>query len=197
MRNEIVITVNGKNAVLTNTVPLNTGNAGSMRVRFVVDPEDKVWKDKALWASFRAVTHIGAVLMEAAAVDFKGIAVIPAQMLRERAVRFEVGLGGISQVFKEAGTNVVNLGRVAQGAGGEGFFQDCDCGFPTNCAPHRGCHNAGMWERMWRAIMAKFAGVEPLLRHLYAIWPTLREIAETEFTEQEILQWLEDGYNAA
>jgi len=164
---EIRVIVTGKKARLERTVPLNTGNAGSYRVRFLIDPDDRVWANRTLSASFRAVTHLGAVTTGMASVGVDCTAKIPYSVLRERAARLEVGLKGVAQNHSDASTNMVNLGPVAQGAGGDGFFPDCPDAPP--CHAGHAPQQCGNLERLWREVMARLAGWEPHIRRL-VLW---------------------------
>jgi len=156
--NETRVIVTGKKAKLApgGAIPLQTGNSGSFRVRFEMQPDDKVWASAALFASFIATTHVGAkIFSQPVPVDVNRIAIIPDSVLRERAVRLTVALGGNIPGCATVSTNDVNLGPVAQGAGV--IFPDCGCGqaAPENCR-----------ESIWRFIQAKFVAMEPAVRRL-------------------------------
>ncbi|MCL1905848.1 MAG: S41 family peptidase, partial [Clostridiales bacterium] len=71
-----------------------------------------------------------------------------------------VALSGTAAGRKTVETNMVSLGPVAQGAGGDGFFPagcECECGQvrPAACG-----------ESIWRFMQAKFAPMEPAVRRL-------------------------------
>jgi len=159
---EIRIEVRGRRARRLHAVALHTGNAHSYRVLFDIDPDDKLWQRLSLSASFRAVTHKGAVTKAVAPVGIDCRAMIPAEVLREPTGargKLEVALSGTSTGERTVDTNMVSLGPVSQGAGGGGFFDECECAPPQE--------NCGGMERAWRFMMAKFAEYEPFMRRVF------------------------------
>ena len=165
---EILIRIRGKKATLApnGTIPLNAGNADSYIVRFLIEPNDSVWANRSLSASFRARTPAGAETKDTAPVGVDCTAVIPASVLRERAARLEVGLAGIDAKQSVASTNLVSLGPVAHGAGGDGFFPDCPLPPHHGHPPHCGSQDTWNWERVWRMLHASMAGMESAVRRL-------------------------------
>ena len=177
LHTELLALVDSGRIKFNPAVYLATGNT-NLRVRFIIDPNDKTWADKSLTAAFRAVTHIGANTRDFAEAEL-GAAVVPASVLRERAAALFISLRGTSEICAEVSTGEVNAGPVRLGAGGDGFFPD-GCSFaPTpGCTPAQGCRNANLWECLFTEMRARFASIGAFLRQINARWPALRKIDE-------------------
>jgi len=174
-RDDIVVSVAGRKAVRVSTAALFTGNAGSYRLRFALNPYDPAWERLSLAATFKATTHKGAITSAVAAVGPDCRAKIPEKVLRERAHKLEVGLQGYTGKRLEVSTNLVNLGGVAHGAGGDAYFAGND--WHGDTPPPFGLPPSGRGgpygenphaepEGVWRAVMAKFAEFEPFMRKM-------------------------------
>jgi|GEM_PF-7083567 len=172
----IQITVQGRKAVRLHGTDITTGNAESLVVAFYLDPNDPLWADKSLSASFRTVTHVGAETRDTAKVSLDGTVRVPARILREPAKHLYIGLSGTAAAGHARGahsgkttaeTNMVDVGPIRQGAGGAGFFggHGVDCRpMLTSCNP--GCESP--MEQLHREIMAALAEYEPHIRNLRA-----------------------------
>ena len=161
--------------------PMATGNAQSLRVKFLIDPKDRAWADKSLSASFEAVTHVGGRVTAIAPVTLDyahgSVVIVPAAVLRDPAKHLYVGLHGTSPGHKDVDTNMVDIGPVRPGAGG--------IGFPAvqGASPRCG-HQEDTLEHIWHMLLAKMADHEPLMRRMLA--ETKQQGAVTDQLRQEV-----------
>ena len=182
MHNGILIRVRGLRAERIHTCDLATGN-NAIKVRFDLDPEDPVWADKVLSASFEAVTHVGAKIRDTAKVSLGCEAIIPASVLHQPARALYIGLHGTARSplpghkkHKDADTNMVSAGPVRPGAGG--------LGIRCQGTGSRGCEETG-WrhERVYHELLAALSEYEPTMRNILAAMKKQGAAAE-EFRQE-------------